>query len=514
LQFTFRARDAGAFLSIIKQAREATAADFYLHTRLYRAKMRSLRDLAEMQNPRNPLRVLRHWTSSPHKAPTPKAAWDKVPEKLTRLQKTSFMWPDGEARVALETLVEEAKDFMSSQKWYIQRGIPYRKGMLLHGAPKSGKTHFSRLLAGLLGCPIYELELGLGSGITDQNLPGLLRNMAPRSILLLKNIDAYVSQRTLVGVNPDLSFSGILNVLDGALGNTAGQLCLVTTNNYERLVADRMSSDALLRPGRIDRTAVFAKPTLRMVYNFFVWLFKGSTDARASADKNDGPIEAAAAAFCEVWPTERRPATSCAPYRGRGGDDDGGSGSGGEELELDVNDTTFLGFVELRGYLSRFLRAGTIDEASDPLNVSKYLREVYTTRGLAIVAKSNRSNGRANDEGDEQERDEEADQVEAMVQWLKDVRAVCGAADVEAEDALGKVVCTIKRMLAVRRVVWDSEEEGEGRHGEEEEKGGDELPEPASPSHPRRRHSVEDLTASPGHLDTDDEGHSEDSDGE
>ena len=62
-------------------------------------------------------------------------------------------------------------------------------------------------------------------------------------------------------------------------------------------------------------------------------LFKGGADARASADTSDGgPIEAAAAAFCEVWPTETRPTNE----KRRDGD-----------LELDVNATTFQNHTAL-----------------------------------------------------------------------------------------------------------------------------------------------------------------------
>ena len=39
-----------------------------------------------------------------------------------------------------ERIVEDVKDFLGSAKWYYDRGIPYRRGYLLHGPPGSGKT--------------------------------------------------------------------------------------------------------------------------------------------------------------------------------------------------------------------------------------------------------------------------------------------------------------------------------------------------------------------------------------
>lgn len=212
----------------------------------------------------------------------------------------------------------------------------------MHGKPRSGKTHFARMLAGVLGCALYVLDLGSESGITDQNLPGLMRAMRSRSILLIKNIDAFVSSRKLTGVSSELTFSGLLNVLDGALGNTDGALVLLTSNRLADLQRDRKSADALLRPGRVDRKAAFGFPTTTQCERYFVWLFTGCA---ADAD-----VRKAATDFLEIWPSEV-PA-------------DGGPAR------------SMMSFAELKGYLSRFLRAGNYSEAArNVLEVDKFRRE-------------------------------------------------------------------------------------------------------------------------------------------
>lgn len=43
-----------------------------------------------------------------------------------------------------ERLLVDAKDFMSNEKWYAARGIPWRRGYLLHGHPGTGKTSLSK----------------------------------------------------------------------------------------------------------------------------------------------------------------------------------------------------------------------------------------------------------------------------------------------------------------------------------------------------------------------------------
>lgn len=39
-----------------------------------------------------------------------------------------------------ELLLEDAKDFMDSEEWYGERGIPWQRGWLFYGAPGSGKV--------------------------------------------------------------------------------------------------------------------------------------------------------------------------------------------------------------------------------------------------------------------------------------------------------------------------------------------------------------------------------------
>lgn len=51
-------------------------------------------------------------------------------------------------RGIMPNLVKDMEHFLSNPNWYIDRGIPYRRGYLLFGPPGSGKTSAIMALAG------------------------------------------------------------------------------------------------------------------------------------------------------------------------------------------------------------------------------------------------------------------------------------------------------------------------------------------------------------------------------
>merc|ERR1719334_1580604 len=115
--------------------------------------------------------------------------WRQFGHPRTRRPLNSVILDDGVA----ESILNDVQDFIQNQNWYMDRGIPYRRGYLLHGPPGCGKTSFVAALAGQLGYNISILNLG-DPGMTDDRLQHLLAVVPPKSLVLLEDVDFAVGE--------------------------------------------------------------------------------------------------------------------------------------------------------------------------------------------------------------------------------------------------------------------------------------------------------------------------------
>eukprot|EP01133_Synstelium_polycarpum_P020525 gene20525-24641_t len=185
------------------------------------------------------------------------------------------------------TIIDDVTRFLANQSWYTARGIPYRRGYLLHGPPGTGKSSFITALAGELQLGICILNLA-GKNVSDASLNQLLSAAPQRSIILLEDIDAAINTKP-VGDQPQsapmqyqygnqqfhqpssqLTFSGLLNALDGVAASE-GRILFMTTNHIEKL--DRV----LIRPGRVDLTIEMGLATSFQIEGMFLKFFPGET---------------------------------------------------------------------------------------------------------------------------------------------------------------------------------------------------------------------------------------------
>ena len=167
-----------------------------------------------------------------------------------------------------EKIVEDVRAFLAARTWYLDRGIPYRRGYLLYGPPGTGKSSFIQALAGELDLNIALLNVS-ERGLTDDRLNHLLTKLPPRTLVLLEDADAAFVNRRQVDADGysgmSVTFSGLLNAFDGVASGEE-RIIFLTTNHVELL------DEALTRPGRIDMTVRLGEATEGQIEQLY-WSF-------------------------------------------------------------------------------------------------------------------------------------------------------------------------------------------------------------------------------------------------
>ncbi|NCS99786.1 ATP-dependent zinc metalloprotease FtsH [Candidatus Parcubacteria bacterium] len=169
------------------------------------------------------------------------------------------------AREAKQEL-EEIVDFLKNPKKFIEIGAEIPKGVLLTGAPGTGKTLLARAVAGEAEVPFFQLsgsdfvEMFVGVGASRvRDLFQAAKKVAP-AIIFIDEIDAVGRVRgTGTGGGNDereQTLNQILVEMDGFAGNHK-VIVMAATNRSDVL------DPALLRPGRFDRQVIMELPDRR-----------------------------------------------------------------------------------------------------------------------------------------------------------------------------------------------------------------------------------------------------------
>ena len=176
-------------------------------------------------------------------------------------QKVTFKDVAG-AKEAKQEL-EEIVDFLKNPKKFLDIGAEIPKGVMMMGAPGTGKTLLARAVAGEAGVPFYSIsgsefvEMFVGVGASRvRDLFSMAKKSAP-SIIFVDEIDAVGRVRgTGVGGGNDereQTLNQILVEMDGFEPN-AKVIVMAATNRPDVL------DPALLRPGRFDRRVTIDLP--------------------------------------------------------------------------------------------------------------------------------------------------------------------------------------------------------------------------------------------------------------
>jgi len=184
--------------------------------------------------------------------------------KLVQPASTEITFADVAGIDEVKEEVEEIVDYLKDQKRFVRLGAEVPKGVLLIGAPGTGKTLLAKAIAGEAEVPFFSIsgsdfvEMFVGVGAARvRDMFEKAKGSAP-CIIFIDEIDAVGRMRGAgLGGGHDereQTLNQLLAEMDGFQPNK-GIIILAATNRPDVL------DPALLRPGRFDRRITVPFPT-------------------------------------------------------------------------------------------------------------------------------------------------------------------------------------------------------------------------------------------------------------
>lgn len=162
--------------------------------------------------------------------------------------------------------LQEIVDFLKDPQKYTNLGARIPSGVLLEGAPGTGKTLLAKAVAGEAGVPFYsisgsdfvEMFVGVGASRVRDMFEEAKKNSP--CIVFIDEIDAVARRRgTGLGGGHDereQTLNQLLVEMDG-FGVNEGIIVMAATNRADIL------DPAILRPGRFDRKITVSRPDVK-----------------------------------------------------------------------------------------------------------------------------------------------------------------------------------------------------------------------------------------------------------
>lgn len=199
-----------------------------------------------------------------------------------------------------DAFMEDLDDFLRPEhkQWFIERNIPYKRCYLFYGVPGSGKTSLLSVIAGMYKMCICYLT-PTSEGINDETLRNAIQRLPKKAVLVIEDVDALFTRDRQHRTNNGLTFSGMLNALDG-VGMALGQVIVLSTNFRDRL------DPALIRNGRVDKHIKFdyiQPPEIQKMFRVF---YKDATQQEQAEfadaiERGRGDQEISAATLQQVF---------------------------------------------------------------------------------------------------------------------------------------------------------------------------------------------------------------------
>lgn len=147
-------------------------------------------------------------------------------EYSTQVRKTMYL--PGQT---YQNVLGDLNLFYDSEKDYSRLDIPWTRTYMLHGLPGTGKTTLVYTLASQLEKDIAIIDFS-SRDACDESIRKAMFKLPENTILVLEDIDSLFKERK--SENTGVTFSGLLNILDGIVKNS-GLVIFMTTNFIQNI---------------------------------------------------------------------------------------------------------------------------------------------------------------------------------------------------------------------------------------------------------------------------------------